>query len=44
MKGGTTKRLSLGKNSSSAALGGKTTGETRTTTGGDRGREDKTDG
>jgi len=38
-----TKRLLLGKNNSSDMLGGKTTGETRTGTGGERDREDKTD-
>jgi len=44
MKGGATKRLSSGRNSDSAALGGKTAGETRTGTGGDRGGEGKRDG
>jgi len=38
-----TKRLSSGRNNGSDALGGKTAGETRTETGGDRGREGKTD-
>jgi len=44
MKGGLTKRLSSERNSSSAASGGKTAGETRTGTGGDGGDEGKTDG
>jgi len=44
MKRGTTKRLSSGRNSSSATVGGKTAGETRTSTGGDRGGKGETDG
>ena len=43
MKEGMTKRLLSGRNSGSAALGGKTTRETRTGAGGDRGGEGKTD-
>ena len=37
-------RFLLGRNSSSVMLGGKTAGETRTNTGGDKGREGETDG
>jgi len=44
MKRGMTKRLLSGRNSGSATLGGKTTGETRTGAGGDRGRKGETDG
>jgi len=44
MKGGPTKRLSSGRNSGSAALGGKTAGKTRTRTGGDGGGKGETDG
>jgi len=43
MKGDPTKRLSLGRNSGLAASGGKTTGETRTGTGGDGGGKGETD-
>jgi len=44
MKGGPTKRLLSGRNSSSAISGGKTAGETRTGTRGDGSGEGETDG